>query len=65
MDVIFYVYFLINCIMRMFYICLLAVQGSIIVAIAGSTLSKHLVTILNMRTQHHKLEHLVYIFLQR
>jgi hypothetical protein len=40
-------------------------QGSTIVANAGSTLSKHLVTILNVCTQHHKLEYLVYIFSQR
>ena len=33
-------------------------QGSTIVATAGSTLSKQLVTILNVRTQHHKLEQL-------
>ena len=40
-------------------------QGSTIVATAGSTLSFNLVTILNVHTQHHKLEHMVYIFSQR
>ena len=39
-------------------------QCSTIVATVGSTLSSNLVTILNVRTQHHKLEHMVYIFSQ-
>jgi hypothetical protein len=39
-------------------------QGSTIVATAGCILNFNLVTILSVRTQHHKLEHMVYIFSQ-
>jgi hypothetical protein len=56
--------FLTNCInAHVIYLFVGHTQGSTIVATAGSTL--YLVTILNVRTQHHKLEHLVYIFSQR
>ena len=40
-------------------------QGSTIVATAGSILSSNLMTIFNVRNQHHKLEHMVYVFSQR
>ena len=66
MDATFYVYFshqLYN--VHALYLFVGHTQGSTIVATAGSTLSKQLVTILNVRTQHHKLEQLVYIFSQR
>ena len=56
MDAKFYVYFshqLYNA--RVLYLFIGYTQGSTIVATAGSTLSKHLVTIVNMYTQHHKL----------
>jgi hypothetical protein len=66
MDATFYVYFshqLYNA--HVLYLFVVHTQGSTTVATVGSTLSKHLVTILNVCTQHHKLEHLIYIFLQR
>ena len=66
MDAIFYVYFshqLYNA--HVPYLFVGHTQDSTAVVTAGSTLSKHLVAILNVRTQHHKLEHLVYIFSQR
>ena len=66
MDATFYVYFshqLYNALVL--YLFVGHTQGSTIVATAGSTLSKHSVTIPNVHTQYHKLEHLVYIFSQR
>jgi hypothetical protein len=66
MDATFYVYFslqLYNA--HVLYLFVGHTQGSTIVATAGSTLNKHLVTIVNVCTQHHNLEHLVYIFSQR
>jgi len=57
--------FLINQLYNTSIIVLLATpQGSTTIATAGSTLSKYLVSILNVRTQHYHLEHLVYIFLK-
>jgi hypothetical protein len=66
MDATFYVYFshqLYNA--HVLYLFVGHTQGSTTVATVGSTLSKHLVTILSVCTQYHKLEHLVYIFSQR
>ena len=56
--------FLINQLYNTSIIVLLATpQGSTTIATAGFTLSKYLVPILKVRTQHYHLEHLVYIFL--
>ena len=65
MDVTFYVYFshqLYNA--HVLYLFVGHTQGSTKVATAGSTLSKYLLTIINVCIQHHKLEHMVYIFSQ-
>jgi hypothetical protein len=63
MDVTLYVYFSHQSYnAHVLYLFVGHTQSSTIVATAGSTLSKYLVTILNVRTQHHKLEYLVYIF---